>query len=223
MNKYNPDNLNPTQLWLLALGAFLAERNDDRHDLLYGCDSNDPQLVAVWRNVLRRDWGIANKKQLLQKLEWLIKEGHRGDFGRVNALFSIYSYEEQQRMLRDLPQDSSLYTLYQLVNLYGYKLSNAGIAAWDYGRYIFLCRKGALLKYITDDEAWELMQKIASDVQNAYPGWYEYGLGYIIGRIEWQNKLTEINARKHIKWLDNFLLKKDGPWAKIDWNTKLEL
>jgi hypothetical protein len=222
MNNYNPDNLTETQLWLLALGAFLAERNGDRHDTLYGCEPDDYH-IADWKNVLRRDWGINDRQQLFQKLEWLIKEGHRGDFQRLNSSFALYSYQEQQRILRELPSDSPFYNLYQLVNLYGSKLSDAGIAAWDYGRYISLCRKGAMLKYITDDEAWELMKRIASDVQTAYPGWYEYGLGYIIGRIEWQNKLTEVNAHKHVKWLDNFLLKQDGPWVKIDWNTNLEL
>jgi len=220
--RYNPDRLTQTQLWLLLLSGVLTEQNEVRHDTLYGYEATKEHIYLV-KQALERDWGIRNREDLYSSLNWLLHSGHRTDFNRNFRYISLLPYSLEEKELNRIPSGTSLYNSYQLSKLNKYILPRAGIAAWDFGRYITLCRDGALIKYISDKEAWELMAKIGPMAQQSYSSWYEYGLAYMVGRLAWLDKLTEENVKWHVDLLRRLLFKEDSPWLKIPWDIALDI
>lgn len=222
LNPFNPDHLSQTQLWLLLLAGVLSEMNKVRHDTLYGLEVTE-ENIKVYKKVLERDWNINNREQLCYNLDWVINEGHRTSFNNRYNYLSLLPYSFQEKKISIISSEDPSYKSFQLAKLCKYKLSKSGITAWDIGRYVFLCRSGALLNYITDEEAWEFMAKIGLITQKLYSSWYEYGLAYIVGRLEWLDKLTEENAKKHAKWLHNLILKEGAPWSRVPWDIQLDI
>ncbi|AKN29853.1 hypothetical protein Ccar_02945 [Clostridium carboxidivorans P7] len=218
---YNPDNLSEAQLWMIALSSVLGEQNDYRHDTLCGCEKT-PELIEDNRHMMKRDWGISNKADLLGSLNWLLKDGHGIDFLQERYFFSTLSETEQNTYLNRLDKNSSKYIQYSLIKNYDKITPNAGVIAWDYGRYIFLCRDGVFLNYISSEEAWNLMLKVAKLAQKAYSSWREYGLAYIAGRQTWLKNMSADSAEEQVSKIKNLIIDKESPWNTLDWNTNLE-
>lgn len=220
-NIYNPDNLSEAQLWMMALSAVLSEQNDYRHDTLYGCKKT-AELIENNKHMMKRDWGISNKADLLRSLNWLLKDGHGVDFLDKKHFLSTLSEASQDSYLNRLDKNSSKGIQYHLVKNYNRSTPQAGVLAWDYGRYIFLCRDGALLNYISEQEAWKLMLKAAKLAQKAYSSWREFGLAYIAGRQTWLSNISEESTEEQVSKIKNLIIDKESPWNRLDWNTELE-
>lgn len=220
-NIYNPNNLSQAQLWMLALSSVLSEQNGHRHDILCGCEKT-PELIEDNKHALKRDWGISNKTELLRSLNWLLKDGHGVDFLKKRHFLSTLSETAQNTYLNGLNKDSSKYIQYNLIKNYDRSTPQAGVLAWDYGRYVFLCRDGVYLNYISDEEAWSLMLKVAKLAQKAYSSWREYGLAYIAGRQTWLNNISVESTEEQVSMVKRLIVDKESPWNILDWNIKLE-
>jgi len=215
---YNPDNLSKSQLWMLALCCILTEGNHERHDILYfGKDVEDMTLC------LRRDYGIKNRDDLIICLKEL-EDGSDfyTDFLDRSNFLSTLSENSQSIYLSKLNKDSKKYKYYCIVKNYDYSIGCGKLRSWDYGRYVFLCRAGAFLNYISEEEAWDFMKEVAKKAQKAYSSWKEYGLAYVAGKQYWQELITEDYANKQIKLIKNLIVKEDSPWNMLDWNTPLD-
>jgi hypothetical protein len=217
----NPDNLTQAQLWMLSLGAVLAEQNNSRHDILYGYEKTK-EAVDSMKHVLNRDWGIASKSKLLNTLEWLITDGHGVKFLKDRYFISTLSETAQTIYIENLPKKSSKYVQSQLVKVYDKSLPQAGVLGWDYGRYIFLCRCAAATDLISEEEAWNLMLKAAKLAKKAYSSWREYGLAYIAGRQTWLSNISSDSAEDQLARIKPLIIDKNSPWNILDWNVKLE-
>lgn len=217
----NPDNLTQVQLWMLSLGAVLAQQNNSRHDILYGYEKTKVAIDSM-KHVLSRDWGIDSKSKLLSTLEWLLTDGHGVDFLKDRYLISTLSEVAQNDYIENLYKKSSEYVQSQLVKIYNKSLPQAGVLAWDYGRYVFLCRCAAATNLISEEEAWELMLKVAKLAQKAYSSWREYGLAYIAGRQTWLTNISSDSAEDQLERIKPLIIDKNSPWNILDWNVSLE-
>ena len=217
----NPDNLTQAKLWMLSLGAILAVQNDAPNDILYFYEKTKEAVEDIKR-CLKRDWGIADKQKLLSTLDWLLTDGHGVDFLRDRYYISTLSEDAQNAYLESLSKQSSEYIKFQLVKNYDKNLPQAGVLAWDYGRYVFLCRCGVLIDLISEEEAWKLMLKPAKLAQKAYSSWREYGLAYIAGRQTWLANISSESAEEQLEKIKSLIMDKNSPWNILDWNVKLD-
>lgn len=218
---YNPDNLSQAQLWMLALSAVLTEQNGYGHDTLCGREKT-PELIEDNKHALKRDWGISNRTELINTLNWLIRDGHGVDFLKERHFLSVISETAQNTYLNGLDKNSSKYTQYSLIKNYDKSIPNAGILAWDYGRYVFLCRDGIYLNYTSEEETWNLMLKVAKLAQKTYSSWREYGLAYIAGRQVWLNNISAESTEEQVYRVKNLIMDKESPWNRLDWNIELK-
>lgn len=218
INDYNPNNLTQAQLWMLSLGSPLDEANYERHDILC-CGKS----IEDNKHILKRDYSIVTKEDFLVTLDGLATgSGMRNHFSEETDLISTLSSASQDNFINTFYEESDNYVEYSLAKTYYYSIAPGRMLAWDYGRYVFLCKIGAFIKLISTEEAWALIKKIALNAQKSYSSWREYGLAYFTGRQYWQNLLTKDYADRQIQILKRLILNENSPWNRIDWNTKLE-
>lgn len=217
----NIDNLSEAQLWMLSIDAVLAEQNNSNHDTLYGYEKTK-EAVDSMKHVLKRDWGIASKSKLLSTLNWLLTDGHGVDFIKDRNFISTLSEAAQNAYIENLEKNSSDYVQHKLVKNYDKCLSQAGVLAWDYGRYVSLCRWAAAIDLISTEEAWEFMLKAAKLAQKSYSSWREYGLAYIAGRQTWLANISSESAEEQLEKIKSLIMDKNSPWNTLEWNVNLE-
>jgi hypothetical protein len=139
------EELTKEQLWAIALTGIMTERNKSNYDTLNSSAMN-ARNQKNWLEVLKRDWGINNRKELLETLDKMERDGHAGDLQYI------------QHIIRETLEEKSsfdiiaLYNRYQLSSRqYNYVkftvanwnvFSGRNILAWDLGRNIALCRWG---------------------------------------------------------------------------------
>ncbi|GIP33199.1 DUF1266 domain-containing protein [Paenibacillus sp. J2TS4] len=220
-NSDQANHLKPADLWCLALGAILFELDDLVPENNYDIENNE-EIRSKHRHSLQTDWGIDSRETLLKALDSLVADGHNRSFSEIRFFLSTLSGTDQIAYLHSLPKNSKSYIQYQTVHVYNHKLPGAGIAAWDWGRYIYLCKKGAFLGYLTDDEARNLMYRVARMAQQAYSDWLEYGISYLVGRQFWLNQLSSDKVDELIGSVQSILLNENSLWCRLDWNLKLE-
>ncbi|MEJ8547396.1 DUF1266 domain-containing protein [Brevibacillus borstelensis] len=212
--------LEPADLWGIALGAVLFEMNGYDAANNYEIEKTEENVEASRRS-LKRGWRIESTEDLMSNLQWLQEEGHRTSFFEMRSFLSTLSFADQDAFLETLPKNTERHMQYMLVKAYMHKLPLSGIAAWDFGRYVDLCRTGAFVGYISKEESRELIRKVAVVAQESYTGWLEYGISYVAGRQFWLGTVSEEKAKQHTEHLRNLILNKESLWRKLDWNLKL--
>ena len=65
------------KMWALATIGIITEMNNDRHDLLGGCEKTEENSIRVREKLLKKWWGIENREKLLETLNWIDESGHR--------------------------------------------------------------------------------------------------------------------------------------------------
>lgn len=202
------------QRWALASCAVLTTANGERHDSLAGCDETDENRAMAAR-VLKGAWGIENRSDLLDTLEWIETTGHRSEF---DAAVSFLAEAPDEKVDDLTAKDPALAEKFRIAAEKGDPLGAGGVAAWDYGRYVFLCRRGYLLGYLTEDEAWERIMPAARALQGSYGSWAELGDGYLTGRAFWSaEKPDPVMERAYRELLDDA----GSPWKQLPWDLDL--
>ena len=58
----------------------------------------------------------------------------------------------------------------------------SSLAAWDYGRTVYIARWSVAAGYLNEEEAWQYMRTAAENAAERYTDWREYIAAYVIGR-----------------------------------------
>ncbi|HTS19366.1 MAG TPA: ankyrin repeat domain-containing protein [Verrucomicrobiae bacterium] len=144
--------LPPSRLWALATTALLVQYNGDNHELL---GSRPPADHAWAQTGLREWWDINSRRSAIEMLDWLQRQGHRGE------------YQNRERRARRNGGAPIPYL------------------AWDYCRLIWVAGVSYIAGYITEDEAWDRIMPAARALQANYSSWREMGKDYLAGRERW--------------------------------------
>lgn len=81
------------------------------------------------------------------------------------------------------------------------------LAAWDYGRAVFVARDCYHVGYLSEEEAWQYITLAVLNATNTYSNWREYIAAYILGRaIGFGSDCTD-----HYKTLDYLLNNNESP------------
>jgi hypothetical protein len=213
---------NEQKIWALATAGILTEMNRGRHDLLGGMLKNEKNTKIVKEKILKRWWGIGDRKKLFEILNWLEESGHRkrmyaeGQF--LNKYDQIEFIEILKRYKDDKQMHQRLYEAYWGYRAYG----ETSVLAWDFCRYVALCGWGYVADYISEEEAWELIMPKAQELQKNYSSWGQMADNYLHGRAYWSWKKTVGSKRPgHWAWKQLEWEKTDSPWKVYDWNMDL--
>jgi hypothetical protein len=216
--------LKEEQIWAIALTGIMTERNRSNRNTL-NADEMNGKNKDKWLEVLKRDWDINNRTELLETLENTENNGHASALRNTKLLIEEMMNSQGQSFnifdiinKYELSQRYYNYLKYVMLNWNIYK--NRTILAWDLGRCISLCRWGYQVGFMTEEEAWEKIMYYARKTQTLYSSWNEYGYDYYMGRVFWASGFGE--DTDYLKQTDPIYKKLlSSYWHKINWRTDL--
>lgn len=182
---------------------------------------------ATLRDNVFDSYGIKSKDTAIKELGWLLNEGHRGYFEILKRDFSSAMPKPPEDGEIDwmeiidatrLPEYKSNLkdSIEPLVNgKYIRKpkdLASMSILAWDMGRLITVARICYDCGYITEEEAWELIEEAYALCKDRYSDWKELASGYVTGRCMWSGFTTM--AAGVMGLTHDLLTHQDSPWKK---------
>jgi hypothetical protein len=227
LTQYMPtmDRLPKNRLWALALTGFLTIANNDQHDLL-GFDDINENNRNNYLELLRRDWSINNREELLEAIQTTENDGHAAVLRTIKQIiqeilddqsdFSIVAVFNKYHL------NSRYYNYLKFTVINWNRFSGRTILAWDLGRTIALCRWGYNVGFLTEEEAWEKIMELARRIQTTYQSWEEFGYDYYMGRVFWASGFgDDINYLVQTDKLYNDLTGEDGYWKNLEWGVDL--
>jgi hypothetical protein len=216
----HPESLSPGQLFGLALGGVLSSQNQGRHDRLYPQEPtrrNVSQIAAT----IARDWDIRTRDDLDEALKGLTADGGQNqEFMSLMALLGTFDRPSRRAFINAFRKDPERYAKLTIVDRSWSSLQGMGILAWDCGRYIMLCRWGAMIGLLPDRQAWLLIMQMAKKVQPMFPDWYGYGLSYVTGRHFRNANLSAKHATAMMEHVQKLFIVENRPWA-MPWDVEL--
>ena len=215
--------LTEEQFWAIALTGIMTENNNDSH---YTLNSNINRNKNVYLELLRRDWGINNRQELLEMLVQMENNGHAIQLENIKSIIvengnDLNIILKNHKFISTNEYNRLLFT-YSNWDLY----KNLSIKSWDLGRNIALCRWGYDIGFITEEEAWQKIMYYAKEIQPLYASWNKYGYSYFLGRIFWASGfgLNESGTmEEYISKTDRIykkLINESGIWFKLQWDIK---
>jgi hypothetical protein len=217
--------LSEKQLWAIALTGIMSERNRSNHISL-STSQTGLRDKGNWLEVLRRDWGINTREELLETLYSMENGGHAASLREIQEI--IYEVSTARNESETTAILSKYYWDQTKVNRFNYTIQNweiyqnRTILAWDLGRNISLCRWGYDVGFLTENEAWEKIIYYAKIIQPLYKSWEEYGYEYYMGRVFWASGFGESSRYSEETYpIYEKLINRNGLWYNLEWNIDL--
>jgi hypothetical protein len=227
IQRYSParDKLPKNRLWALALTGFLTTANGGQHDLL-GFDDLTEKNKQVHLELLRRDWGVNNREELLETIHKTESDGHAAALKYIKQIiretvnekgeFTIITVFNKYRL------SSRYYNYLKFTVINWNRFGGRTILAWDLGRAAALCRWGYSAGFLTESETWEKIMDLARKVQLMYQSWDEFGYDYYMGRVFWASGFgDDMNYLIQTDKLYKTLTDEHGYWKNFEWNIDL--
>lgn len=214
-NYENPDGLNNHQLWLLATSGMLAQTNQERHDTLlpHGNAGTQAQLESSYR-ALKRDYEIEDLPGLADTLKYF---DEIVTFKNIQYSWEVKSDREFEALSRMDIKDQSYLNVVDMAHKYQFDLPESD-QAWHYGRCSWLIRHAFYNGYITEAEAWNLLEENAVRIREIFNSWESFGISYIAGAQYWKrNSYTENAISGYKRNLVFLLTNKSSPWVQRNW------
>ena len=216
----NTSALSPVQLWGLGLAAIQSEMSHDDHHSLHGGEDRDKALASM-RNALQRDWSVKTREDLLEKIAWLETKGHNHDYMERHRFLAALSDAEREREVARCKGHVGYYHDQLIISNNLGTLENVGIAAWDLGRCINLCRWGIALGLLEESEGWQRILDISIHCQRLFTGWFHFAVSYNTGRQYWRSLATKDFVDHQMQGLRRLTGNPKSPWNTLDWNMPL--
>lgn len=206
--------------WALATTALLAYYNRDRIDMLSPNVRNDSN-VAETRGILHDWWGIDNRSDLLQSLEFLERGGHRLEFQKLGQSLMAMTNARYKALISAERSHPYQARRMNLTREHFREHRDNSLVAWDYSRYIMLCRWGYMVGFLTEEEAWHRIMPAARTMQSSFRSWMELGEDYLVGREFWSREQMDRNGRIY-RDIEKWLRKEPrSPWNQLPWQMDL--
>jgi Protein of unknown function (DUF1266) len=205
--------------WALATSAILFQRNSDSHDLLAGGPRTDAKADRA-RELLSDWWGIRSRADLLATLQWIQRGGHRANFATLGATVDRLN-PTLVSWVGPWVLPSQLGHQVAVVQRHYKPLVDKGILAWDYSRYVALCRWGYASGFLTEDETWRSIMPAARLLQRHFTSWSDLGQNYLIGREFWSLSETQKSGDLYRATYQTLINYSGSPWNKHPWELEL--
>ena len=204
--------LSRAQAWALAVGTIYAQTNGGNPNILgYGGYPEPAQ------GMLKRDWGVTDRKSFLDAMESLLQEGMRSEF--LTAGKKVGEIPESEFKAKTvLFTDEKLAPILAVRESYLKWKDKTGLA-WDLCRADNLVSLAYAAKYINESEAWGLLSRIARTTQKSFRSWQEMSDNFLDGRKIWAGQ----SSPKFVLCSQLLLDPKEAnsPWNQLPWQTDL--
>lgn len=90
-----------------------------------------------------------------------------------------------------------------------------GVIGWDAGRINFVARACCDMKYISEMEAWNYIDKAYELAHSSFTSWHDMAISYVIGRAIWGGTNAHNLGMKGMA--DDLLSNPKSPWVQIKW------
>jgi len=210
----------PDRRWALACTAFLFSQNHQGCSSLAGAELTETFRNRQREKLLPDSWHVTDRKTLLAQLKQLVHHGHNTRWQGMRKVA-----DSDQLLLafkRDWNNAQDYDKAVELVKEHGTQFGERGILAWDYCRYICLCRWGYQAGYLSESEAWQLMMPMAKRLQELYTSWEAMANEYLIGRDFWWHGKSLREAPNLLLIKQRLLKDPDSPWMQLPWKTAIE-
>jgi hypothetical protein len=227
-----PDSgLNLSQQKAIACGANLSSQNQI---FLNALETGAPTQTI--RNFLHNNWGLNTKEEISRTLNDLLEEPQSPAFNYVSEMRGNSTSQEwkqilEQRLIADGrdEEDSDLATgtlalvLEAENRMQNDKILNniviTNIDAYNLSRGINLTRWAYQLKFISEEESWQYINKMAHKIFQIYRSWEELSVSYIMGRILYSESIDEFYETQ-LECHRELTTNPESPWLKLNWEKK---
>ena len=227
MNEIETVRLTSTeQSWLISLSAYLSTQNGYPIEQLTLTEKNEPHIIESITKMLKRDYGISNKKDLIETLNWLCETQSSKSFMNCVKLFTREDLRQSKAEFYSNPRDESIEMISEWAHKHKWMLAHCGIKAFDIGRYVFLCRCAFTINLVSEQDVWSYLLPIGKMAQKLFTNWQEFATSYLVGRaicyklkIEHDHTITDFSEQmnKMNCHLKTILADEQHPWSTLDW------
>ncbi len=103
----------------------------------------------------------------------------------------------------------------------GLEKGQTGNPAWDQVRALDLLRIGVAAGYITDDECWEAVRRIATSLRQKYDSWEALGKAFEEGMLAWHDQRGVTDEQQRGRVQRNLGTLRAYTWKTIDWSASI--
>jgi hypothetical protein len=215
-----------TQSRKLALGAIY---NLQQEAYINSLETGVPPYAI--REALSESWVINNREQALERLLYLRDKGYRfyqttifnaffADSPEVQEAIILSNFSTEEDLSRAYSQlENLMYTVDELKadNIINDEsdIPRIGVVAWDCGRLVFLSRLCYDVGYITENEAWAMINSADQLARQHFNDWEHYGKSYVLGRAMWGG--LGCDNREIAGYSRDLLVLPTSPWLKMPW------
>ncbi len=214
--------LTDTVRWFNTSYALLTEMNKWDYNLFGGAENTEENQKQA-QKMLDRYWGVTDRESADQTLDWVLKEGQRGNFVNImqtleqDGVGALDPEERPDFLTEQYNMDEKSSQLYaQWYGMYE-EYGEGAIDGWDSCRAMSLPGYYYLAGYYTKEEALDKSLEIAAMVQSEYDSWDELMDSYLRGYEFW----AEESSDKRREVYEKLKKKSKGPY-KVEFAMELE-
>lgn len=153
-----------------------------------------PEDGAGAKSTLAEWWDIKSKDDFLKTQQELLAEGHQKKYEAYRKALDENGGAQADVNKIDIKKykfniDAKEQLTY-IKNNYA-KFSKAGIKAWDFARYVNNTCMGYAAGYVSKEEGYELLNKLAPMAKQQYDNWATYFNDWNLGRGFWGGDNSE--------------------------------
>lgn len=223
--------LSPERQFGISLGQMLGQYVQLHYNTLYARG-----IKKFKREALQNNWGIYDGFSAHNVLSDCLESGIRESYNYIVDLFLKTKGDVSK--LKDnenYPYHDENYSYYveHFKNLNFVLKMRAGkywfpnpeedfkvmCDAFDIGRMINVCRMAYTVGYITEEEAWDYIDKYSAMALERFSNWRDYAKSYMLGRATWNgNRNMDFEAFSRVT--KRLVTSKNSPWVKFGWLCK---
>ena len=203
----------------ILLTGILSTLNDHRLDGL-DVEPRDADSLDLIRSLLSDYWGVEDRDGLIETLRYLISSGHSMDY--ANNL-EVISKGGTSQDLHDDGMDGDDIAVsdsrFEFTRAYAGHYGPMMLRGWDLGRAANVTRWGYFVGFITEEEAWGILDQIADGCIDAFESWTSFAQSYIFGSMFWKcpygSDACYENAAGLMFAIEHLLT--EGEWRDLPW------
>ena len=218
-DNWSTQPLTPAHAWGLAAFALYTQKDGCNPNFLGGVGPDEVVDVESEKDNLRSGWAVYNKGDLLHQLEKLKNKGQRARFLAMGKdVADIPEFFFHIYILNLFLTSQQIENLQTARDNYLKWKERTGLA-WDLCRYIHVVSMGYAAGYLSESEAWSLIQPVAVQLQNSFSSWSEMGRNFLDARKIWALH-NDASFEACYQLLSN-THDANSPWTRIPWNCDL--
>ena len=201
----------------------LFDQPDDlpHWDYFYGVQPPAEKLGEL-ASTLKDGWDIEGHDSAVSKLGWLLSDGHRADYARIQAALEgegAFDLADQKRAAQalglELAREAGVVVRWRA------QVGSAGAAAFDYARAVDVAGQALALGYLSESEAWKIIRHCGLHARDTFGSWEAFGHSFQAGAEFWQpagliNRYRHGRYAKSVAWL---LSDPESPWVQVPWTS----